>query len=97
MLIFYLFFFFFVEHDDISRLAFCENLEWSCISILLGLVTCSIDVSLKADIVLTLSALAKSPEIGNIIWKNLETTQVIPTVPTTNNYQPRGVQVYTKF
>ncbi|XP_065223054.1 nuclear pore complex protein Nup205 [Planococcus citri] len=80
------------EHDDISRLAFCENLEWSCISILLGLVTCSIDVSLKADIVLTLSALAKSPEIGNIIWKNLETTQVIPTVPTTNNYQPRGVQ-----
>ncbi|KAK7605078.1 hypothetical protein V9T40_006936 [Parthenolecanium corni] len=80
------------EFDEASRIAFCENLEWSCVTILLGLVTCSIDVNLKADIILTLAALAKSSEIANIIWRNLETTQIIPTIPTTNNYQPRGVQ-----
>ncbi len=81
------------ENDEVSRIAFCENLEWSCISILLGLVTCAIDVNLKADIVLTISALAKTAEIANTIWRNLEITQIIPTVPTTNNYRPRGVQV----
>ena len=87
----------FTEHDESSRIAFCENLEWSCITILMGLVTCSIDVNLKADIISTLAALAKTAEIANNIWRNLETTQIIPTIPSTSNFQPRGVQVSTEL
>ena len=85
----------FTEHDESSRIAFYENLEWSCITILMGLVTCSIDVNLKADIISTLAALAKTVEIANTIWRHMETTQIIPTVPSTSNFQPRGVQVST--
>ena len=41
-----------------------------------GLVGCSVPVNLKAEILLALAALAKSPEIASNLWQTLEISQV---------------------
>ncbi|KAG8299876.1 hypothetical protein J6590_090527 [Homalodisca vitripennis] len=81
------------EHDQMSRLALCENAAWAPLSLLLGLVTCSIQINLKAEMLLTLAALAKSPATAATLWHNLEASQILATVPSTSSYQPRGIQV----
>lgn len=83
----------YTEHDEVSRLAFCENTAWSPLTLLLGLVTCSIQIPLKAELLLTLAALAKSPDTATVLWHNLEASQILVTVPSTSSYQPRGIQV----
>lgn len=80
------------EHDEVSRLAFCENPAWAPLTLLLGLVTCSIQIPLKAELLLTLAALAKSPDTATVLWHNLEASQILVTVPSTSSYQPRGIQ-----
>ncbi|XP_046658392.1 LOW QUALITY PROTEIN: nuclear pore complex protein Nup205-like [Homalodisca vitripennis] len=80
------------EHDQMSRLALCENAAWAPLSLLLGLVTCSIQINLKAEMLLTLAALAKSPATAATLWHNLEASQILATVPSTSSYQPRGIQ-----
>ncbi|RZF40837.1 hypothetical protein LSTR_LSTR003347 [Laodelphax striatellus] len=80
------------ENDEVSRLALCENPTWAPLSILLGLVSCCVQISLKAELLLTLAALAKSPDTAATLWHNLEASQIVVTVPTTSSYQPRGIQ-----
>lgn len=80
------------ENDDFSRLALCEHPGWAPLNILLGLVSCSVPVPLKADLLLTLASLAKSPEIATPLWENLEASQILMTIPSTSSYQPRGIQ-----
>ena len=80
------------EHDDFSRLALCEHPGWAPLSVLLGLIGCSIPIPLKANILITLAALCKSPEIATQMWNNLEVSQILVTIPTTSSYQPRGIQ-----
>ena len=41
-----------------------------------GLAGCSVPVNLKAEILLALAALAKSPEIASNLWQTLEISQV---------------------
>ncbi|KAK4877381.1 hypothetical protein RN001_009887 [Aquatica leii] len=80
------------EYDDFSRLALCEHPGWAPLNILLGLVSCSVPISIKADLLLTLAALSKSPETALQTWNNIEASQILNTVPTTSSYQPRGIQ-----
>ncbi|XP_057651912.1 nuclear pore complex protein Nup205 [Diorhabda carinulata] len=80
------------EHDEFSRLALCEHPGWSPLSTLLGLVSCSIPIPLKADLLLTLAALSKSSENASQMWENLEASQILVTIPTTSSYAPRGIQ-----
>ncbi|CAH1968892.1 unnamed protein product [Acanthoscelides obtectus] len=80
------------EHDEFSRLALCEHPGWSPLTILLGLVSCSIPIPLKADLLLTLAALSKSSENASQMWENLEASQILVTIPTTSSYAPRGIQ-----
>ncbi|CAH1259504.1 unnamed protein product [Diabrotica balteata] len=80
------------EHDEFSRLALCEHPGWSPLTVLLGLVTCSVPIPLKADLLLTLAALAKSSENATQTWENLEASQILVTIPTTSSYVPRGIQ-----
>lgn len=47
------------------------------VTVLFGLASCSIPIGLKAEVLLTLTALAKSPEIAGTIWQGLESSQVI--------------------
>lgn len=80
------------EQDDFSRLALCEHPGWAPLSVLLGLVSCSVPIPLKAELLLTLAALSKSPETAVQMWNNLEASQILVTIPSTSSYQPRGIQ-----
>lgn len=80
------------NNDNFSRLALCEHPGWAPLSVLIGLVSCSITIPLKADLLLTLAALSKSTETASQMWNNLEASQILVTVPTTSSYQPRGIQ-----
>ena len=53
-----------------------ENQTWLPVASLFGLIGCSIPRSLKADILTTLAAFAKSPEIAGSMWHTLENAQV---------------------
>jgi nuclear pore complex protein Nup205 len=59
---------------------------------MLGLVSCSIIVQLKANLISTLAALGKSSETAIQLWNLLETSQIITTVPTTSNFASRGIE-----
>lgn len=81
-------------HDDVARIALCEHPSWAPLHILLGLVSCSIDISLKTDLLYTLAALGKSKETALQLWVNLEASQIITTIPSTNAFStvPRGIE-----
>lgn len=74
------------KNDEVARIALCEHPTWSPLHVLMGLVSCSIDVSLKADLLLTLAALAKSNETAIQLWVNLEASQIITTIPSTSTF-----------
>lgn len=80
------------EKDDFSRLALCEHPAWAPLSVLLALISCSVPIPLKADLLYTLAALSKSPETAAQMWHNLEASQILVTVPSTSSYQARGIQ-----
>ncbi|XP_017055499.1 nuclear pore complex protein Nup205 [Drosophila ficusphila] len=74
------------EHDEISRIMICEQANWQPPQVLLGLVACSTPLPLKAEILFTLAALAKSKETSRAIWSHLEDSQIIPTIPVSRNF-----------
>ncbi|KAK9882396.1 hypothetical protein WA026_020918 [Henosepilachna vigintioctopunctata] len=80
------------EHDEFSRLALCEHPGWAPLTVLLGLIGCSIPIPLKAELLLTLATLSKSPENASQMWENLESSQILVTIPTISGYTPRGIQ-----
>ncbi|XP_068141155.1 nuclear pore complex protein Nup205 [Drosophila tropicalis] len=74
------------EYDEISRLMICEHSNWQTPQVLLGLVTCSTPLVLKAKLLFTLAALAKSKDTARAIWFHLEESQIIPTIPVATTY-----------
>ncbi|KAK7872950.1 hypothetical protein R5R35_004260 [Gryllus longicercus] len=80
------------EHDPVSRVALSDSPQWAPMNILLGLVACAVPIPLKAELLLTLAALAKSAGPATALWYSLEASQILSTVPSTSSYQPRGVQ-----
>nr|CAD7264264.1 unnamed protein product [Timema shepardi] len=85
------------EYDDCAQVALCENPHWNALNILLGLVSCSVPIPLKAELLLTLAALARSPNTAATLWHSLEASQILTTVPSISSYQPRGVQVHNDY
>ncbi|XP_063402892.1 nuclear pore complex protein Nup205-like [Mytilus trossulus] len=81
------------EKNENCRIAFCENQQWSLIVCLFGLLTCSVPPGLKAQILLTLSAIAKTPDIAANLWQTLEVSQIIPTTRSGSGKQPSGLQI----
>lgn len=74
------------QHDDMACIALCENSKWGSLHNLLSLVSCSFDISLKTDLLLTLAALGKLKETALQLWFNLETSQIIETIPLANAF-----------
>lgn len=72
------------NHDDVIRIALCEHAIWKPLDTMRGLVQCSIDLSLKMDLLLTLDALDKSNETTLPLWEKNEARQSITTIPSTN-------------
>ncbi|XP_037928730.1 nuclear pore complex protein Nup205-like [Teleopsis dalmanni] len=73
-------------YDEIARIAICEHPNWAPLHILIGLMSCSVPLMLKADIINTLAALANCKETAATLWNNMEDAQIIPTIPTTSAY-----------
>ncbi|XP_076547849.1 nuclear pore complex protein Nup205 isoform X1 [Osmia lignaria lignaria] len=80
------------KNDEMSRIAICDHPGWKVLPSLIGLVSCGISIPLKAVLIRTLAALAKSPESSSTVWQSLEAAQILSTIPTISSYQPRGVQ-----
>uniref|UniRef100_A0AAG5DJ40 Nuclear pore complex protein Nup205 n=1 Tax=Anopheles atroparvus TaxID=41427 RepID=A0AAG5DJ40_ANOAO len=80
------------KHDELSRMALCEHVSWLPLNVLVGLISCSVPIQLKAEIVHTLASLAGSHENAIQLWHNLEDSQIISTVPSTSNFLTRGVK-----
>ncbi|XP_058819266.1 nuclear pore complex protein Nup205 [Topomyia yanbarensis] len=79
-------------YDEVARVALCEHPNWSPLHVLLGLISCSVPISLKAELVQTLAALGKSKETALQLWTNLEASQIIATIPTTSTFVNRGIE-----
>lgn len=79
-------------HDEVARIALCEQPSYAPLPVMLGLVGCSIILPLKANLVLTLAALGRSSETAIQLWNLLETSQIICTIPTTSNFGNRGIE-----
>jgi nuclear pore complex protein Nup205 len=65
------------SQSEMARIAIAENPSWQPILVLVGLLSCSVPAILKSEVLKTLAALAKTPEIGQVIWLSLESAQLI--------------------
>lgn len=79
-------------YDEVARIALCEQPSYAPMPVMLGLISCSIIVPLKANLVLTLAALGRSSETAIQLWNLLETSQIICTIPTTSSFGSRGIE-----
>ncbi|XP_025098310.1 nuclear pore complex protein Nup205-like isoform X3 [Pomacea canaliculata] len=70
------------EQNEVCRGSLYENQRWSVVATLFGLLGCSVAVSLKAELLLTLAALSQTPLIAATVWHSLEASQILPTIPS---------------
>ncbi|XP_063052981.1 nuclear pore complex protein Nup205 [Engraulis encrasicolus] len=82
-----------ITWSENARLALCEHPQWTPVVVMLGLLQCSVPPVLKGDILLTLAAFAKSPEIAASLWQSLEYTQILQTVRAPGQRQVAGIEV----
>lgn len=64
------------DQNEVCRGSLYENQRWSVVATLFGLLGCSVAVSLKAELLLTLAALSQTPLIAATVWHSLEASQV---------------------
>ncbi|KAB0403120.1 hypothetical protein E2I00_003164 [Balaenoptera physalus] len=81
------------ENSENARLALCEHPQWTPVVVILGLLQCSIPPVLKAELLKTLAAFGKSPEIAASLWQSLEYTQILQTVRVPSQRQAIGIEV----
>lgn len=78
-----------LKKDTLNYMNF-RNLTLNLLSTLLflfsGLLSCSVPLQLKAEILQTLSALALSKETAIPLWDNLEASQIIRTISSNMAY-----------
>uniref|UniRef100_A0A4W4E6A7 Nucleoporin 205 n=1 Tax=Electrophorus electricus TaxID=8005 RepID=A0A4W4E6A7_ELEEL len=79
--------------SETARLALCEHPQWTPVVVMLGLLQCSVPPVLKAQLLHTLAAFAKSPEIAASLWQSLEYTQVLQTVKAPGQRQAAGIEM----
>ncbi|CRK98110.1 CLUMA_CG011478, isoform A [Clunio marinus] len=79
-------------HDEVARISLCEQPSYAPMPVMLGLISCSIVIPLKAELILTLAALARSSETAVQLWNLLEASQIICTIPSTQNFGNRGIE-----
>uniref|UniRef100_A0A1A8L0D0 Nucleoporin 205 n=2 Tax=Nothobranchius pienaari TaxID=704102 RepID=A0A1A8L0D0_9TELE len=82
-----------ISWSENARLALCEHPQWTPVVVMLGLLQCSIPPVLKAELLRSLAAFGKSPEIAASLWQSLEYTQILQTVRAPGQRQAAGIQV----
>ncbi|KAF8568536.1 hypothetical protein P879_01301 [Paragonimus westermani] len=64
--------------DPVARSLFASNTNWQTVPTCLGLLTCSIPLVLKADLIHVLTALSRSASIAASIWRHVVTSDLLP-------------------
>uniref|UniRef100_A0A8B9L3G9 Nucleoporin 205 n=1 Tax=Astyanax mexicanus TaxID=7994 RepID=A0A8B9L3G9_ASTMX len=82
-----------INWSENARLALCEHPQWTPVVVMLGLLQCSVQPVLKAQLLHALAAFGKSPEIAASLWQSLEYTQILQTVKTPGQRQAAGIEV----
>uniref|UniRef100_A0A2K5D2G5 Nucleoporin 205 n=1 Tax=Aotus nancymaae TaxID=37293 RepID=A0A2K5D2G5_AOTNA len=82
-----------ITWSENARLTLCEQPQWTPVVVILGLLQCSIPPVLKAELLKTLAAFGKSPEIAASLWQSLEYTQILQTVRIPSQRQAIGIEV----
>ncbi|XP_065139571.1 nuclear pore complex protein Nup205 [Paramisgurnus dabryanus] len=82
-----------ITWSENARLALCEHPQWTPVVVMLGLLQCSVQPVLKAQILHVLAAFGKSPEIAASLWQSLEYTQILQTVKAPGQRQAAGIEV----
>uniref|UniRef100_A0A8D0CKF9 Nucleoporin 205 n=1 Tax=Scleropages formosus TaxID=113540 RepID=A0A8D0CKF9_SCLFO len=82
-----------VTWSENARLALCEHPQWTPVVVMLGLLQCSVQPILKAELLRCLAAFAKSPEIAASLWQSIEYTQILQTVKAPGQRQAAGIEV----
>ncbi|XP_021565637.1 nuclear pore complex protein Nup205 isoform X2 [Carlito syrichta] len=82
-----------ITWSENARLALCEHPQWTPVVVILGLLQCSISPVLKAELLKTLAAFGKSPEIAASLWQSLEYTQILQTIRVPSQRQAIGIEV----
>ncbi|XP_017831104.2 nuclear pore complex protein Nup205 isoform X1 [Callithrix jacchus] len=82
-----------ITWSENARLTLCEQPQWTPVVVILGLLQCSIPPVLKAELMKTLAAFGKSPEIAASLWQSLEYTQILQTVRIPSQRQAIGIEV----
>ncbi|XP_052008262.1 nuclear pore complex protein Nup205 isoform X2 [Xyrauchen texanus] len=82
-----------ITWSENARLALCEHPQWTPVVVMLGLLQCSVQPVLKAQILHVLAAFGKSPEIAASLWQSLEYTQILQTVKAPGQKQAAGIEV----
>nr|AAI00036.1 Nup205 protein [Danio rerio] len=82
-----------ITWSENARLALCEHPQWTPVVVMLGLLQCSVQPVLKAQVLHVLAAFGKSPEIAASLWQSLEYTQILQTVKIPGQRQAAGVEV----
>ncbi|KAF4101210.1 nuclear pore complex protein Nup205 isoform X1 [Onychostoma macrolepis] len=82
-----------ITWSENARLALCEHPQWTPVVVMLGLLQCSVQPVLKAQILHVLAAFGKSPEIAASLWQSLEYTQILQTVKVPGQRQAAGIEV----
>uniref|UniRef100_A0A1A8JDV5 Nucleoporin 205 n=1 Tax=Nothobranchius kuhntae TaxID=321403 RepID=A0A1A8JDV5_NOTKU len=82
-----------ISWSENARLALCEHPQWTPVVVMLGLLQCSIPPLLKAELLRSLAAFGKSPEIAASLWQSLEYTQILQTVRAPGQRQAAGIEV----
>ncbi|KAK6985388.1 nuclear pore complex protein Nup205 [Biomphalaria glabrata] len=78
--------------NETCRSAFCENQQWSVVMVLFGLLTCSVNIQLKGELLSTLASIAQTPVFAATIWQILESSQILQTLPISRD-QSTGIKV----
>ncbi|XP_073785135.1 nuclear pore complex protein Nup205 isoform X3 [Danio rerio] len=82
-----------ITWSENARLALCEHPQWTPVVVMLGLLQCSVQPVLKAQVLHVLAAFGKSPEIAASLWQSLEYTQILQTVKIPGQRQAAGIEV----
>ena len=81
------------EKDELSRVALCDNASWTPLYVCTGLLTCAVPISLKIELVNTLTAFSGTPVLAQKVWELIEGARLIPVEEGMAGYQPRGLLV----
>ncbi len=70
------------DNCEAARVALAENSAWQPLLVFSGLLGCPVPAELKSELLRSLASVSKSSDIAHIVWQNVESAQLITTVPS---------------